>query len=534
MSVSIAGGFALLLVGGAAALGRLVSMVVGRRGTSPEAVESVVGRVFRGTVAAGVVAAFVIVLRTDPGDVVTAVASSPWGSVVANAVAISVLSVAARRAFAVGVRPALDRLGTYSPPAAVRLRGDAAFAGCLFGPALLVAARVSGVLVFDPALLLPVFAVAYGLYTLLTFPSRMEPVAGVAVRDPTDAERERIEACYERFGRSPGRVVVATDSNDPAVAVAGRGSARTVGVTAPLLERVDDEGLAVALAQADERGRGHMALWMASYTALLLVFLGAVVVAVVSLVDGAVGTALRWGGFSLAALVATLPVAWLSRRAVYRADEFVASQFDSDRVAAVYRDLGAALQYVTVDPDDEYAEYFNLDPHVATRIERLGRDSATPTADQGTVSTADPLGEATATDPPGEATATERDAATENADETGSVDPALETRWQGTVRRTAVGFVLVVAVALFWNTSLVQGFPPLVRQSILAVALVAWVLMPVSIYLDSKVTRRVTGWPTTPGVYVVSACIPLVNVLVGFWYLYARPSPDTAVEPPTS
>lgn len=62
--------------------------------------------------------------------------------------------------------------------------------------------------------------------------------------------------------------------------------------------------------------------------------------------------------------------------------------------------------------------------------------------------------------------------------------------------------------------------------------LIAWVLLPIGIYLDSKYVRR--RYPGDMGwmAFVIGAVLPIVNLLVGIVYLLQRPTEALQANPP--
>lgn len=63
------------------------------------------------------------------------------------------------------------------------------------------------------------------------------------------------------------------------------------------------------------------------------------------------------------------------------------------------------------------------------------------------------------------------------------------------------------------------------------VLLVAWGLMPVSLYFDAQWVRANTYWNPNTAVWILGSLVPLVNVLVGLVYLFRRRDADRGDDP---
>lgn len=163
-----------------------------------------------------------------------------------------------------------------------------------------------------------------------------------ACRAPSDEEGTRIDRCFERFGRTPKRVV-----GSLAVASTGRGYARTLAVSRAFLDRVDDDTLAVALAQADERGRRRYFWWFAWFGT----WAALVVLAISYTLGGLLPTEATTAGLWLVMLLPLSIALWRMKRTTVAADRFAVQQLGADTVAAAYRTVGQDLTTVKQDLD---------------------------------------------------------------------------------------------------------------------------------------------------------------------------------------
>jgi len=227
-----------------------------------------------------------------------------------------------------------------------------------------------------------VFAVLLAIWVSLVQPLAFGRIDGVTARPPTDEERARIDQCYERFGRSPGRIAVA-DELSMGVVVAGRGAFRSVRVSAPFLEAVSDEDLAVVLALADEKNRLR---YFESFWTLF----GAVVFAIglsvwASFQIQNVGVALY--SFRLVAVIVVVVVLLLLRRAYERAEAFACAQFGTDNVRATYRRLRDSDSSISIYESFPFFgsantlfRHFHPDPPMDQRLDRLDAHQASSAA----------------------------------------------------------------------------------------------------------------------------------------------------------
>lgn len=290
-----------------------------------------------------------------------------------------------------------------------------------------------------------------GVYWPLTISARVAPGEDwTECRPPTDAERARIEHCFERFGRSPGRILVSSEPADVSVLIAGKGASKTLCLTQPFLERIDDDSLAIAVAEADERARrGYLRLsaWIVTLGVVELLLIG------------------YWllGGITAptavaAVLVASLLLAGTARRkatVVAAADRFATDQFGAEQVWQTYEAVGDDLQSISyvVNPRLFYElPGFPMEPEMDERIRRLQESVGDTTTEDGESRDPPPAGQQPATEPTSEASGTESSPPpTEPPRAGGSDDPSPDegAQWPATRRRVlAASALLVVGLVL--------------------------------------------------------------------------------------
>lgn len=144
-----------------------------------------------------------------------------------------------------------------APGATADRRVWAAIASAAFLAALVIELEGWGALGLAPYWLLAAPVGCYFLYSLAVVP--VQPPHNhwfAAAREPTERERERIAECYDRFGRSPGNVVVTTGDGARWLALAaGRLAGRYLWIHESLLADASDDVLTAAVAIHEERGR---------------------------------------------------------------------------------------------------------------------------------------------------------------------------------------------------------------------------------------------------------------------------------------
>lgn len=105
------------------------------------------------------------------------------------------------------------------------------------------------------------------------------------------------------------------------------------------------------------------------------------------------------------------------------------------------------------------------------------------------------------------------------------------SNWASVVAGTVVAWI-----ALF---ALDQALPPDALSSaaidgLAALTVLAWMTMPVAVYLDAARIRGFTDWTPNTRVFVLLTVIPVVNVLAGAAYLYRRHEAAEGVDETTA
>lgn len=345
----------VLAVGVPFALGRAYSVVATRRDLSSSRVERALFLAFQ----VPMLTAFVAGLFA--GAAATNLFPLVWPSipvllaVVVSSVVSALVTMAGSAAWFRGLEPLRRHHRGEGPTVTPALRWRRRLLGFVGagGLALLV---YSGLLEVGPvAALSPVaspvtttmglLVVGIAVYVWLAYPLALpftrtySPLS----RDPTPAERTRIERAYERFERSPPRIRVRPGAGfTAAVTVAGSGSLRTITVDEPFLTTVDDDGLTVAVAQADERSRRPVLRHLNGLQVALMVALVWLVAALAG--TGALAVPLGVVGLLV---VLVLGLGYGLRSRVYAADRVVASRLGPDTVRRTYRSHGERLSEIS-------------------------------------------------------------------------------------------------------------------------------------------------------------------------------------------
>ena len=197
-----------------------------------------------------------------------------------------------------------------------------------------------------------------------------------SVREPTAAERERLERCCEAVGLTVVAVRVVEKSADDAVATSVRGlpGRRHLFVGDRLLEQLDDDHLRACLAlQAGRSRRLHPELRALTVVAPLVVA-GAFVDERLVLpgVPPAVGAAV--------VLAVGLVGLWLGQRLIYRADAEAVDRTNREAVLETLQTTAALGASPTLG---RVAALRRMEPPLARRVDRLRR------SDGGAASAAD-------------------------------------------------------------------------------------------------------------------------------------------------
>lgn len=294
----------------------------------------------------------------------------------------------------------------------------------------------------------------------------------VGTRDPTPTERRRLERCYERFDRTPGKIVVAENNPVAAVFEAGRGASRWTWIREGFLEAASDEELAVVLAQSDEKIDSRF--WEFSFFAvfsLALVLLMDYTIDLAASVPVANSRGLLNAGTVVLVLLLFAP----SRRCTYRADDFASTHFGSETVREVYLTYPESIGYGNRSLVWDVFGHIGPEPLLERRIDRLTeRYSLDPLADISVPT----------------------------------------TRWT----------TLIAVSTGIWSFLMVVYLPVdlITGPTGPWLFLLLWLGVPLGIYLDSKTTKSVTGWPSDPKSVVLASAVPVGNILVGCWYLGKR------------
>ncbi|WP_237076822.1 hypothetical protein [Natrialba magadii] len=428
----------------------------------------------------------------------------------------------------------------------------------------------------------------------LTLIEPLQAVTADSVRDPTEDERARIDRCYDRFGCNPGSVFVFSGS-DPqtALRVVGRKAVRAVWVHDGFLDRVTDDELAVALAQAEGRSGPTLPTYFRLVAA----------VGLVGIVLGAFGYYTGANAFvdaAFAAFVLAFPLflyySYRGRNRVVHSDRFASERLGADTVRSAYRSIGSELGIIPeAKKDTVLPDRLNwltiIEPSINYRIERLEREygldpaptgddrpagletesggftdaSAMPTAtveaseadiraantvsgrtdgdedDERTLSSAaetDRLKTAAAS--PDATTTTTTSASATAGTDGASADPNGGGAGNGTggppmLPHSYWRWVVLLSTVLWAAVFVAIGAEiELVSEMTLGGLLIgSWLGIPIGIYADSKGTQSAAGWPKYRKTVVVLAAIWLVNVVVGLWYVAKRPPsrPRSASDP---
>lgn len=90
-----------------------------------------------------------------------------------------------------------------------------------------------------------------------------------------------------------------------------------------------------------------------------------------------------------------------------------------------------------------------------------------------------------------------------------------ENWWYGVLAGGALWILIFVGISFVPEggpLSAIFGF----------LALIAWAIMPVAVYYDSKYVRANSKWNPSSGLWIVGMLIWLVNIIAGIVYLYRR------------
>ncbi|MFP8954186.1 hypothetical protein ACLI4Z_14640 [Natrialbaceae archaeon A-arb3/5] len=209
------------------------------------------------------------------------------------------------------------------------------------------------------------------------------PVVSAAcrTRDPTTAERSRLERCFERLDRElPGIIVFDDEAEDLDAKLVGTNAVRTLYVQASLLaDTTDDELAAVIAAEAEKNRRYFYQRYVLVYLAwcaclVTMVVIVAQVITVLAL-NGDPDTPLAWVALAGVSIVSMFGGNRLVRRTIYPADRAATSVVDPDVVRRVYDRYAETITVVDQeqtreDPNRKLA----VEPPMADRIRRIERE----------------------------------------------------------------------------------------------------------------------------------------------------------------
>lgn len=252
----------------------------------------------------------------------------------------------------------------------------------VFGVPLWVALLESGLISLPSATLVSIVIV---LITIALYLFGPFSYTATGTRDPTTSERQRLERCYDRFGSSPGTVVVFEDiGSDVGVFDAGRGSTHRTWVRESVLETATDDDLAVLLAEADEKTRAYYWEHLAAIPIVAVTLLSNLAL-LLSTVDpeslnGMVVTGqllIALGGPPLFAVVL-----FSARRCSYRADDVASTHLGPETVRDVYLRCDYPVGYFDVGGWKSRLELLFPEPGLDRRIDRLTEEYALEPIDE--------------------------------------------------------------------------------------------------------------------------------------------------------
>ncbi len=79
----------------------------------------------------------------------------------------------------------------------------------------------------------------------------------------------------------------------------------------------------------------------------------------------------------------------------------------------------------------------------------------------------------------------------------------------------------VVATSALWVAYLIT-VEPLGETSMMVFGLPAWVMLPISLYLDARELDDSVDWPAHLWAYILIASIPVIAIISGLMYLLKR------------
>lgn len=378
MSFAVALGLDFLVVLVLLTVG-LVSSEVHRRFGDSSAAEAIVRKSRPAGIGIGIASPVVVSRRFEPGTVAASAIDEGVAADVVLAVGNAALAVAtivvALSALVWSQRslPTSWWLREEPYPDIYRRRAYVAPIPPLAGVVLWIELLGTGAVGLGWIWLAPAVAVAYLVYQALLRPIGPFSEGIESTRAPTSEERSRIEAGFERFEREPGVIVIFSgDDRGSLIDGASNFGLRTTWIAESALEEWDDEELAVALAQTDERARRRFTelQYVAVASSLLTIwFVGHAIVT-----KGSIPLAVPAGAVSFAITQLSY---WAARRAVYESDEFAARELGRETVQWAYERAGGEMDYVPESRRDGFGPpislLFSSSIPLEDRIDRLER-----------------------------------------------------------------------------------------------------------------------------------------------------------------
>ncbi|WP_459194872.1 hypothetical protein [Halosimplex sp. J119] len=538
----------LLLVAGLFVLGR-TSAEVGRRvSDAASATVHWTGTLLAAYSGLAVAGALSIWGLGAAGATVGAVPSAT-GSLVANALVAALVALVGVAAVHRGLAPLPSSLGAGFTTRPRQWRARLVVDGAaVFALALVVQAYRFALVPGEVWLVVAGFiGVVFGRALVLSYWRHLAPVVS---RLPTDGERARLEAAFERFGGTcpPVEVTVRERIASP-VFVSGHGPFRRLVVRESWLEGVTDDDLAVALSQTDAANRRwyipHLILYSSVVWSFYLVSLYGV--------SGVVG--LRAGPRPIAERAATLGVLALltlvlvlaarqAKRITYAADAETADEFGPEAVVATYERSGSDLvSFRNGEPGQDRRSdapgsghtgrlsgmkyRMRPAPSMAHRLEHLRQSHDVGEAEPRVGdSSADGTTDSPA-DVDGDRTEAREETTPSRSEEVGEAGPS---RWW-----VAVATPLVVIAGMFAASAIADGlhaagvFATSPRESYIDALVPAFLLTslvaPFGVYRE-RARAGAVGWRPSR-VYYLTA-VPLLNVFVAAVYVVRRRTAGTS------
>lgn len=380
MSFPLAVGLDLVVVLAILGIG-YASSAAYRRFEESDIVETGVRKSRPLALAVGIASPIVVSRRLEPGAIVASRIGDGTAADVVLALGNATLAVTT---MAVGVATLV--WSQRSLPDSFWLRDEPVFEGYerrglvaillpAVGTALWIELLGTGVVTLGWIWLVPALILGFVVWQALVRPMGPFSEGVESTRAPRTEERSRIRDAFGRFEREPDWIVV-FEGSDRGSLVGGASNLgrRATWIAESALKSWDDEELAVALAQADERANRHFqelqyaslgSWWLAAW------FLGYAIVTLDLYPIALPGAAVS--------IVAAQLFRWTARRAVYESDEFAAEHLGPATVHRTYERLRDDVDYVPEGRREgstpPLAFLFTTAIPFADRLERLGDGS---------------------------------------------------------------------------------------------------------------------------------------------------------------